>query len=106
MQTHTGWLIDLYPDENGVVLWLLCEDGLRPCLRMVFPVTFYAAGTAAWLDEDSRARQRIRPRHDLDTRDAAIERDAATNRFAVAGQPGEEGIIGRRVASAGIRGLG
>ena len=57
MQTHTGWLIDLYPDENGVVLWLLCEDGLRPCLRMVFPVTFYAAGTAARLDEAWRFLQ-------------------------------------------------
>ena len=42
---YTGWLLDLYPHpEWGIVLWLLCDDGQRRCLRQDFPVTFYAAG--------------------------------------------------------------
>lgn len=45
MNEYTGWLLDLYPDpENGIVVWLLCDDGQRRCLRQDFPVTFYAAG--------------------------------------------------------------
>ncbi len=44
MAQTTGWLIDLYPDETGLVLWLLADTGDRLPLRMDFPVTFYAAG--------------------------------------------------------------
>jgi len=44
VEQATGWLIDLYPDENGLVLWLLCDDGRRLPARMSFPVTFHAAG--------------------------------------------------------------
>jgi DNA polymerase-2 len=40
----TGWLIDLYPDDTGLALWLLAETGERLALHMDFPVTFYAAG--------------------------------------------------------------
>src|SRR5512140_3979743 len=47
----TGWLIDLYPDETGLALWFLCDGGQRLCLRMNFPVTFYAAGHPASLRE-------------------------------------------------------
>jgi DNA polymerase-2 len=36
--------MDLYPDESGLVLWLLADSGERLPLRMDFPVTFYAAG--------------------------------------------------------------
>src|SRR5258708_2200936 len=51
MNEHTGWLLDLYSHpERGIVLWLLCDDGQRHCLRQDFPVTFYAAG------RDSRLR--------------------------------------------------
>lgn len=54
MLEYIGWLIDLYPDDTGVLLWLLCDDGLRLSLRLGFPVTFYADGLAhrlreAWL---------------------------------------------------------
>ncbi|MBI3340172.1 MAG: hypothetical protein HY022_08580 [Chloroflexi bacterium] len=55
MNEYTGWLLDLYPHpEWGIVLWLLCDDGQRRCLRQDFPVTFYAAGPdkrlrALWL---------------------------------------------------------
>ena len=45
MNKFTGWLLDLYPHpESGIVLWLLCDDGQRCCLRQDFRVTFYAAG--------------------------------------------------------------
>ncbi len=40
----SGWLIDLYPDETGITLWLLADSGERLPLRMDFPVTFFAAG--------------------------------------------------------------
>lgn len=46
----TGWLFDLYAcPQEGVVLWLLDEQGGRRCLRQPFPVTFYAAGPAGQL---------------------------------------------------------
>jgi len=41
----TGWLLDLYPHPaSGIVLWLLCDDGQRRCLRQDFPVTFLLLG--------------------------------------------------------------
>lgn len=45
----TGWLLDLYPQQEETVLWFLEEDG-RP-FRLVhhFPGTFYAAGESAQL---------------------------------------------------------
>lgn len=44
MKHLTGWLLDLYPDQEGLVFWLLSDDGQRLRLRQPFPVTFYAAG--------------------------------------------------------------
>lgn len=44
MAQISGWLIDLYPDETGLALWLLADSGERLPLRMDFPVTFFAAG--------------------------------------------------------------
>lgn len=44
MAQITGWLIDLYPDETGLALWLLGDDDARHKLHIDFPVTFYAAG--------------------------------------------------------------
>lgn len=47
MPTYTGFLLDLYDDpQDGLVLWLLSDDGTRLRLRQDFPVTFYAAGPA------------------------------------------------------------
>jgi DNA polymerase II len=52
MNEYTGWLLDLYPHpERGVVLWLLCDDGQRRCLRQDLSVTFYAAGASHRLRE-------------------------------------------------------
>jgi DNA polymerase-2 len=47
---YTGWLFDVYAaPQNGVVLWLLGEDGARHCLHQPFPITFYIGGPAARL---------------------------------------------------------
>ncbi len=44
MTEATGWLLDVYAEEDGITLWLLTDDDKRPRLRMQFDVTFYAAG--------------------------------------------------------------
>jgi DNA polymerase-2 len=50
MVEHTGWLLDIYAHpQDGVVVWLLDEDGSRRRLRHDFPVSFYAAGPAGQL---------------------------------------------------------
>ncbi|MBI5933867.1 MAG: hypothetical protein HY867_09180 [Chloroflexi bacterium] len=54
MDEVIGWLLDVYADEDGLILWLLTDDDHRLRLRMNFPVTFYAAGDfgllrQAWL---------------------------------------------------------
>lgn len=42
---HTGWLLDVYADtEDGVILWLLDEDGQRRRFRLPFLSPFYVAG--------------------------------------------------------------
>lgn len=63
---HTGWLLDLYDcprqgqrshpnldqentSQDGVILWLLGDDGVRYRLHQSFPITFYAAGPAVRL---------------------------------------------------------
>jgi DNA polymerase-2 len=43
--TLSGWLLDVYEhSQEGVVVWLLAENGERVRLRQQFPVRFYAAG--------------------------------------------------------------
>ena len=44
-----GWLLDLYPDpEQGVVLWLLDQDGnRRHRLHQPFPTSFYVHGSGS-----------------------------------------------------------
>ncbi len=44
--SFSGWLLDLYPTENNMALWLLGDDGQRRRFTHDFPVTFYAAGPA------------------------------------------------------------
>jgi len=45
MSEQTGWLLDVYTDEEGgIVLWLLTDEDQRLRLRMNFPVTYYATG--------------------------------------------------------------
>lgn len=52
MIEYRGWLLDLYPDgDDGLTLWLAAEDGSRVRLSQPFPITFYAAGSAARLGE-------------------------------------------------------
>jgi DNA polymerase-2 len=45
-ESFSGWLLDLYPNETSMTLWLLGDDGQRRRFTHDFPVTFYAAGTA------------------------------------------------------------
>jgi DNA polymerase-2 len=46
----TGWLLDLFANtQEGIVLWLVGEDGQRHRLTQDFPITFYAAGEPARL---------------------------------------------------------
>jgi DNA polymerase-2 len=44
----TGWLLDVYTLENvnGLVLWLIGDDGKRYRFEHAFPIAFYAAGSA------------------------------------------------------------
>jgi hypothetical protein len=49
MQTITGWLFDLYPDEAGLSVWLIGDDGKRHHYFQDFTATLYAAGPAASL---------------------------------------------------------
>ena len=50
--TMHAWLLDLYEHEtDGLVVWVILEDGQRLRLRYHFPVTFYAAGPASRLHE-------------------------------------------------------
>lgn len=45
MKGYTGWLFDLYAhSRNGVVLWLVCEDGKRRFFRQEFQTIFYVGG--------------------------------------------------------------
>ncbi len=45
MIERTGWLLDIYTHpQDGVVVWLLDEDGTRRRLRQTLPVIFFAAG--------------------------------------------------------------
>ena len=46
MAELTGWLLDVYAGEQGLIVWLLGEDGERRCLHQAFPVTFYVASPA------------------------------------------------------------
>ncbi|MBM4134945.1 MAG: hypothetical protein FJ245_14415 [Nitrospira sp.] len=45
----TGWLLDVYPDRAGMVLWFLDDEGRRLRLVDPFQPCFYAAGSPALL---------------------------------------------------------
>jgi DNA polymerase II len=49
MNRLVGWLLDLYPSEDCLTLWLLGDDGERHRLKQSFPVTFFASGSASRL---------------------------------------------------------
>jgi DNA polymerase-2 len=44
MDTLTGWLFDIYPNETNLTLWLIGEDGERHRFVQNFTATVYAAG--------------------------------------------------------------
>jgi DNA polymerase II len=41
---YTGWLFDLYAHKEGVVLWLVDEEGKLYSFTQPFQITFYAGG--------------------------------------------------------------
>lgn len=52
MKDITGWLFDLYAHpQNGLVLWLVGDDGLPYCCHQDFEIVFYAGGPFARLRE-------------------------------------------------------
>lgn len=52
MKEITGWLFDLYAHpQQGMVLWLVGEDGKPYCFHQDFETSFYAGGPAARLHE-------------------------------------------------------
>jgi DNA polymerase-2 len=71
MDEVTGWLFDVYDhSERGIVLWIITDSGKRLCLRMDFPITFYAAGDfkllrAAWVFLKGKAQLVRAKRRDL-----------------------------------------
>ena len=44
MKQYTGWLLDLYANENGIVLWLVGEDKKPHSFTQPFQTTFYVGG--------------------------------------------------------------
>ena len=45
----TGWLLDIYPNENDLTLWVIAEDGQSRCLHQDFVPTLYVDGPDARL---------------------------------------------------------
>ena len=48
-ETVTGWLLDVYPNESNLTLWVIAEDGTRQRFFQDFAATIYAAGPATSL---------------------------------------------------------
>jgi DNA polymerase II len=44
-----GWLLDIYPGDEGLSLWLLGRDGKRHHLHQPFAIKFYIAGPSSQL---------------------------------------------------------
>jgi DNA polymerase-2 len=49
MRKLRGWLLDLYPNEVGLSLWVLGQDGKRHHLHQNVAVKFYIAGPSSQL---------------------------------------------------------
>jgi len=49
--TFEGWLLDVYPNETNLTLWIIGEDGTRRRFFHDFTATLYASGPAARLRE-------------------------------------------------------
>lgn len=44
MKEYTGWFFDTYAHKDGVVVWLVGENGKPHSFTQSFPITFYASG--------------------------------------------------------------
>ena len=45
-ESLTGWLLDVYPNETNLTVWLICADGRRRRFVQDFAASLYAAGPA------------------------------------------------------------
>ncbi len=59
-ETLTGWLLDVYPNETNLTVWLIGGDGQRLRFVQDFSASLYAAGPAArlrqlwkWLEQQA-----------------------------------------------------
>jgi DNA polymerase-2 len=50
-ETITGWLLDVYPNETNLTLWIIAEDGTRQRFFQDFAAILYVSGPAARLRE-------------------------------------------------------
>jgi DNA polymerase II len=44
LREYVGWLFDLYAKKDGVIVWLVGEDGKPYSFTQSFPITFYVGG--------------------------------------------------------------
>ncbi len=52
MKQYQGWVLDVYPHpRSGIVIWLLCDDGIRRCFQQDFETAFYVRGPVHQLRE-------------------------------------------------------
>jgi DNA polymerase II len=57
-----GWVLSIYPDNNdGAVVWLLGEDGVRYRLKQAFQTTFYIEGERSRLRNIADALKTSKP---------------------------------------------
>ena len=45
MNELCGWLLDVYPAESDLSLWIIGDDGTRHHLHHAFPIKFYVGGS-------------------------------------------------------------
>ncbi len=52
MKQYQGWFLDVYlHPRSGIVIWILCDDGIRRCFQQDFETAFYVRGPVPQLRE-------------------------------------------------------
>jgi hypothetical protein len=44
LKEYKGWLLDLYAQKDGVILWIVGDDGKPHSFAQLFQITFYVSG--------------------------------------------------------------
>src|SRR3989442_6883732 len=55
-----GWLFDVYPSHDGMIVWIIDDHGRPHRLRYRYAPTFYAAGGRSALEAARQAPARLR----------------------------------------------